>query len=276
MSDVPHVEVAQAVAMHDLLLANQPEGARHDSSICPVCVDKAQAESPPSRIPPGGDAGPDVSDDNQTSPTNTEGGTTEPMSDNANTMSQETHDALVKKAVDDAVKASDAALATANEKIQELSSANEGLETKVSQLETDNADLNKRLDEAQVAEKAATEKAEQLEKDITERDEKAAKAELASKRADQVRNLKLFTDEQIAEKASRWAELSEDDFAERLEEWKSFKPAEGDGSSTSTDSASAMSGSSEQLTSSDDSSSQDQASGSTTEPAPRRAVLGLS
>lgn len=256
--------------MHDTLLAHQPEGARHDASICPICSDKAQRENPSSRIPPGGDAGPDVSA-HQTSPTNTEGGTPDPMTDTTSTISKETHEALLTKAVNDAVAASDAALATAAEENTRLKAENEKLTSEKAALETDNADLNKQLDEAQVAEKTATEKASQLEKDLAQRDTDAAKAEVASKRAEQVRNLKLFTDEQVAEKAGRWAELSEEDWTERLGEWAALKPASAE---TDSDAASAMSGTTEKLTDSGSTKSQDEAS--KTKPSARRLALGLS
>lgn len=219
--------------MHDDLLASQPEGARHDSDICPLCVDKA-SQTTTSRIPPGS-AGPDVSDDKSKS---TEGGTTPTMSD----ISQETHEALMQKAVADAVKTTEAALAT---KTEELASAS----TKLSELETvksDNERLNKELDDAQVQLKAATDKAKTLEEDIAKKDEDSKLAEVAAKRAEQVENLKLFKTEYVKDKASKWAALEDAAWEEQIEEWRQLKPASTD-ETKDTDAASAMSGSSEDL-----------------------------
>ena len=100
------MDTAVALKLHDDLLAAQPEGARHDSDICPLCVEKASqaTASDPSRF-----GGPDVS---KSSTQSTEGGDNPTMSD----ISQEAHNALLKQAVADAVaeatKATESALAT--------------------------------------------------------------------------------------------------------------------------------------------------------------------
>lgn len=260
------MDTASARQLHDSLLAEKPEGASHNVDICPFCVESAQSSSP-SRIPPSS-AGRDVSETTSQSPTHTEGGTPEPMSDTANTISKETHDALLAKAVSDATSTTEAALAT---KTTELAAANtkvSELTTEVEQLKGDNARLNSELDTAQVSLKTATDEVASLKNDIAAKDAAAAKAEVASKRADQVKNLALFDDEYVAEKASIWADLADADWALRLEEWSKLKPAAASTEKT-TDAASAMSGTSEALTK----EPVDAASKSTT-PA-RRAALGL-
>lgn len=275
--DDSHVETAEAIELHDRLLSNQPEGAQHNADICPICVDKAaRTDAPPSRIPPGSDAGPDVSD-SQTSQTTQEGGTPNTMSDTTD-ISQQTHEALLAKAVSDATSATDKALADKAAENEELKGRVEQLEKDNAGLKTDNDRLNGELDKSEVSLKAAQEKVTELEGTIEKAEQDAAKTELASKRADQVRNLKLFTDEKIAEKASRWAELSDDDWAARVEEWQELKPAEA-GGDANKDSDTSMSGSTETLTKTgegqQDSASQDKGGD---DPKPVRAsrrVLGL-
>lgn len=255
--------------MHDELLASRPEGASHNQDICPFCVDKAtEDESTASRIPPAS-GGPDVSDNHQIP--NTEGGTTEPMSDSA-TISQETHEALLAKAVADATVTTEKALESATNDKAELAARVEGLESDNATLKADNDRLNGELDAAQVALKAANDRVAELESDIKAKDEAAAKSELASKRADQVKNLKLYDDEYVAERASAWADLSDDAWAARLDEWAKIKPSAGTPGTPAGDTASAMSGTSGSLTT--EPSSTDTAR-ETKSPA-RRAALGLS
>lgn len=266
------VETAEAIEVHDRLLANQPSGARHDADICPICVEKAsQSANPPSRIPPA-DGGPDVSD-SQTSQTTTEGGTTHTMSDKQD-ISQETHEALLQKAVADATSATDKALADKTAENTELASKVEQLESDNASLKADNDRLNGELDTAQAGLNAANEKVTELEGQIQEAADKATKSEIASKRADQVRNLGLFDDKQIAEKASRWAELSDDDWAARVEEWQELKPAKaaGDGSK---DTASALSGTDEKLTETASSDAGNGGDSDNNKTPARRRVLGL-
>lgn len=263
------METARAIELHDQLLENPPAGARHDRDICPICVDKAtETAAPPSRIPPGS-AGPDVSDQNQ-SHTSTEGGTTEPMSDNANTMSEETHKALLSQAVAEATKATDAALQTVTAERDDFKSKFEAAEAENTELKADNARINGELDKAQIEVKSATDKASELETELTKERDDRAKADLASKRSEQAKNLGLFSDEYVAEKASSWANLDEAAWDERVDEWSKLKPADA-GKTGTTDSASALSGTTEKLT---DDGESDKASETTT-PA-RRSVLGLS
>jgi len=255
------------VKLHNDLLASQPEGARHDSDICPFCVDKAtESNSTTSRIPPAGDSGPDVSD--HQSPTNTEGGTPNPM----DTISKETHDALLKKAVDDAISATEAALATKTDEAKELADKVKQLETDAASLKADNDRLNQELDTAQVSLKSATDEVTTLKDDIAKKDEAAQKAEIASKRAEQVRNLGLFDETYVSEKAASWADVAEEDWAERVTEWQKLKPVKAaDGDTKTTETASAITGTSEGLTK----ESVDAASAEDKPPA-RRAALGLS
>lgn len=250
-----------------------PEGAKHDSDICPFCVDKAtEDESTASRIPPTGAAGgPDVSENHQSN-TRTEGGTPH-MSDTANNISQETHTALLKQAVSDATSVTEKALETVTAEKQGLVNEVAELKAELETAKADNARLNTELDTAQVSLKAATDEVASLKDDIAAKDEAARKADVASKRADQVRNLGLFDDTYVADKASSWADVADEDWAERITEWQKLKPAKADGDTTKTsDTASAMTGTSEGLTK----EPVEEASASTTKPPARRAALGLS
>lgn len=266
--DAPLVDTAAARRVHDDLLASKPEGASHNADICQFCVaDKAaqgSAVPEPSRSDAAG------TPDNQPAAIEHGGRDTTPMSD---TISKETHEALVAAKVAEATSVTEKALETKTTEAQDLASKVDSLEAEKATLQKEVDRLNSELDTAQVAQKAATEKAEQLEKDIAAERDKATKAELASKRADQVKNLGLYPDEYVQERASKWAEMAEEDWAERLDEWsKLAKPADAT-KTTDKPSDSAMSGTSGNLT--EDPKSTDTA-GATTKPSSRRAVLGLS
>lgn len=240
-------------------MAARPDGARHDGDLCQFCTEQASTSF---GTPPGSPA-PDVSAESNE---HMKGGDTPTMTD----ISQEAHEALLAKAVAEAVATTEQALAT---KTTELAAAI----AKVTELETANAAstadvtrLNKELDEAQVKLSAATEEAANLKKAADEAAEAAAKAEIASKRTDQVKNLKLFPEEYIGEKAERWAGMSDEDWASQLDEWSKLKPITPE-AGKEQDTASAMSGSSD-LTKEQD---QAAAGGSDTPTSARRAALGL-
>jgi hypothetical protein len=267
--DARLVDIATARALHDQLMGSRPEGASHNADICQFCVaDKAtQAESAvpdPSR-PQGG---PDVSDTNPTAPNEHGGRDTNPMSD---TISTETHEALVKTKVADAVAATEAALAT---KTTEAADEKARADKAEAALETANAEvarLNGELDTAQVTLRAAEDKAAKLEADLAAKDEASAKEKLATERASQVRNLKIFDDTYVDERASSWADMAEDDWSARLDEWAKIRPASTEPVQT-TDAASAMSGTTGSLTKEPESGTDAAAA---TKSSPRRAVLGL-
>lgn len=270
--------------LHDELLAAKPADARHDVATCPFCVDNATAShsgpvasshevqaSPTAAVTqdptqvPGIPPASGRSGTTTTRTEHTEGGTPSPMTTITESagMSRETHEALLAKAVTDATKTTDAALAAKTDELAAVTSERNELAAKVESLESDNARLNGELDNAQVAQKAAEDKAAELSADIAARDEAAQKQTLATERASQARNLGVWSEDQITEKASRWAELPETDWADRLEEWRHLgKPA-----ATTTETASAMTGTSGSLTT--DPATDEK------KPSARRAVLGL-
>lgn len=251
-----------AAQLHDELLDQMVEGARHDADVCPFCQGDAAAKSLASG--PSGDS-PSGAAPIKTDPT-TEGGT-HPMSDSA-TISQETHEALLAKAVADATTTTEQALERKTIEASELSIKHDELAAKVTALTEDNARLNKELDDAQVKLRAATDEVATLKSDLEAKDEAARLAEVASKRSEQVKNLQLFPEDYIGEKASAWAALSDEDWSERLDEWAKARPATA-GDSKTTETASAMTGTSGELTKDVDTASDDK-------PPARRTVLGLS
>lgn len=261
------METAVALKLHDDLLAAQPEGARHDSDICPLCADKAAQTT---ASDPSGSGRPDVSKSETTS---TEGGDNPTMSD----ISQAAHEALLKTAVAEAVaeatKTTEAALATKTSEADTSAARVTELETELATAKADNDRLNKDLDDAQVKLKAATDKVEELEKAAKEAADAAALQEVANKRAEQVKNLKLFPEEYVSEKASKWGALTDEAWGEQLEEWKQLKPASGSEAGTgATETASAMTGTTEDLTKEQQDAA---AAGGSDKPKPRRSVLGL-
>jgi len=267
--DASLVETAVALKLHDDLLATQPEGARHDSDICPFCVEQAARST---ASDPSGSGRPDVSKSDSKS---TEGGDNPTMSD----ISQEAHDALLKKAVDDAVaeatKTTEAALATKTQEAEKASARVKELETELATATTETERLNKDLDAAQVKLTAASTEVEDLKKAATEAEEAAQIAEVAAKRGEQVKNLKLFPEEYVTtERASKWAALEEAAWDEQIEEWKQLKPVSdsGDGTEKGTEAASAMTGTSGQLTKEQQDAA---AAGDSAKTKPQRAVLGL-
>lgn len=184
-------------------------------------------------------------------------------------LTQEAHEALVQKAVKEATEQTDAVLKTKLDEIATLTESSTTLTQERDDAKSELTRVNGELDKAQVDLKAAQDEVASLTAEVAKRDEDAALAETASKRADQVKNLKLFKDDFVTERASAWASLSEDDWAARLEEWTAMKPTETpSGDTTKTDTA--MSGSNGNLT--QDPPTTDEAAD---KKRPGRAVLGL-
>lgn len=183
--------------------------------------------------------------------------------DSQDTMLRETHEALLHKAVKDSTTALEAEKASLTEQVAQLTAALATRTEELASAVTENERINSELDTAQVALTAARDEASQLKADIAAKEAEATKAEIASARAAQVRNLGLFEETFITDRASRWADMEEAAWNERLEEWKVAKgtsPAPGKTAKT-TETASAITG------------TRDTQVGG--EPSARRAVLGL-
>jgi FtsZ-binding cell division protein ZapB len=183
-------------------------------------------------------------------------------------ISQETHDALLQKAVADATAQANAEVASLKEANAALISERDTLTTERASLLADNERLNGDLDKAQVSLKTVTDEVAALKSDIAAKDEAAQKAEIAAARATQVKNLGLFPEEYISEKASRWADVDEAAWTERIEEWKAAKgDAPAAGAEAKQDAASALTGTDEASKVNENTTPKPNAA--------RRAVLGL-
>ena len=220
--------------MHAELLAEKPEGAVHDSETCLFCLDRA-------------DAMPDLSQgEGDNSNKSRDMGGSEDMPDQAQ-LSQETHDALVDKAVKDATAQANSELEVANTELATLREKSTALQGEVDTLKTDNARLNSELDTAQLGLKTATDRATKLESDLATQVETARLAKVGVERLAQVKNLAIFTDDYATEKITDWASLTDDAWTSRVTEWKALKPTTTEGTGAA-DTASAMTGSSGSLT----------------------------
>lgn len=168
-----------------------------------------------------------------------EGGTNKQM----DTITQETHEALLEKALRDGVAALETEKAELVTQVTDLTDAKSKLEEELASLKAENERVNGELDKAQVELKTAADELAAIKADVAAKAEAEAKAEVAAERASQVRNLGLFTEEYISEKAALWASQDEAAWTERLEEWKAVKGATPAAPAASeTDVASAMSG----------------------------------
>lgn len=219
----------------------------------------ADAPEPTPASIPSGEEPLDASANSNDSP---EGGITAAMSE-TNTISQETHAALLEKAVRDATSAAEATLAAKADEVAALTAKIDALTTATTDAAEQIKRLTDELDAAQVALKAASDEVTTLKADAAAKQQAAEKAELAIKRADQVRALGLFPADYITEKASRWADFAEADWNDRIDEWRNLKP----GAAPVSDAASAMTGTSGGLADKPDPANKTVSA--------RRAVLGL-
>lgn len=177
------------------------------------------------------------------------------------TISKETHEALLDKAVRDATASVTAERDLLKVQVDTLTADKASTDTELAAVKSENERLNGELDTAQVSLKAAQDEATALKADIASRDEAAEKATIASDRAAQVRNLGLFPEEYIVDKAEKWAAVDEAAWNDRLDEWKALKGTSTTTTTTTTDTASALTGTRE--------------GGTGHESSARRAILGL-
>lgn len=238
--------------LHDEALALMPEGAEHDESDCPICASETAGE------------------DHDTAQADHQEGKMSGTTTDA--LSKETHDALLRQAVEDATAALSRENESLTEQVEALTEERDEAQSQVTELKGETERLNGELDSAQVALTTAEERASELEAEITKRDEQARLREIADERAKQVRNLGLFAEDDIDEKAQRWASLDDEAWSERVEEWRAIKGASGDEqaqttTTTSTETASAITGTSE--------GEEEQEEAAEEKTSARRQVLGL-
>lgn len=191
--------------LHDQLISMRPEGAEHDEKACLLC----------NQDPSGGDLA--------------------AMEE----ISKETHEALLAQAVQKAVEEQAGELQTLRSQLETVTAERDDLSSQLETVKGDTERLTGELDAANVELRTANDKVTELTSSIEKRDEEARLAEVASARAEEVRGLELFEEDYVSEKASAWAELSDDAWSERVADWKAMRRPEGD---IADDTASAMSG----------------------------------
>jgi hypothetical protein len=200
--------------LHAEVLALMPEGASHDRSSCPFCAETARL----SEDPPAGDAGrSDIPDDTD----RTEGGSTPAV--DVERITQETHEALVRAAVEKATSDIAQERDRLRAQLDTLTTEYDAVKAEAAGLTEEAERLTKELDDATVQLQVTNEAKAGLETQLAEREQAAKLAEQATARASQVRNLGLFTEEQIVERAGRWAAVEDQEWAERIEEWKTVR-----------------------------------------------------
>lgn len=242
--------------LHDEALGLQPEGATHDRDSCPLC------QSGESETPPVEHDRSDAPTRNAPEPESMGGGNQHHMNTDE-TMTKETHQALLAQAVDKATAEHRTKVTELTDRLSTTTTELDEAQANVATLTSENERLNGELDTAQVQIKTLGDEKAALAADVAERDERAHLTEVASTRAKQVQNLGLFPAEYVDEQASKWASVSDEDWSDRIEEWKNVK-GEKPSTQTTTETASAMTGSSE---------TEDNAGA--TDVTPRQHVLGL-
>jgi len=232
-----------AKRLHAELLQLQPDDARHDADLCPICAaESASARPDPEPRQEGGKHTLD-----------------------AEKLTQETHQALVRAAVEQATAESTRKVNDLTAQVAALTTERDTAASQAVTLTAENDRLNGELDAAQIQLRTVSDEKSALEADLAARVKDAQLAEVAAARATQVRNLQLFPEDHIAEKARKWAEVDETDWADRLEEWKTIRGTEGASAppvstTPAPEQASALTGSTE---------------AALTTPSLRRTVLGL-
>lgn len=176
-------------ALHDRLLEVMPDGADHKAGDCPLCTVTAADE------------------------TNcTQGG-----------VMPEFTQADIDAAVAAATSPLQQRLTELEAQAQE-SEVGKAVSTAVADKETQITDLQTQLDTATAGRTAAESKLTETEQFWTDaiaaHQEAVTIAARKETRLGQAAELKVFSDEYIAQNADRFAAMSDDDFAARIEEWK--------------------------------------------------------
>lgn len=187
-------------ALHDLLLANKPEGAVHDSDSCEFCQESTSGQQVVS----------------------TQGGVPD-----VSTVTQE-----------DISKAVEAAVAPLNEELDTLrkfkadvesSEAAQAQQAKIEEAETKAEELQNKLDESVIEATEAKKSYEDLVAWLEAEAEAKAEAErieaVKAERVEKVRELNLFKDSYIEENADRYAAMSEEAFETAVADWKAAAEA---------------------------------------------------
>lgn len=181
----------QLKELHDRLLASKPEGATHDVDSCPLCAMEQTATDPGGSMP--------------------------------ETFTQEEVNELIANAMSEAT-------ATLQQRVAELEAQAQETEVgravaeAVADKDATISELQAKLDEATAARTAVETKLAETEAFWAEAiDAHVQSEELAARkdeRASQAKEAGVFDEKYIEENADRFAAMSDEDWASRLDEWK--------------------------------------------------------
>lgn len=184
--------------MHDLALAEMPEGADHDKVACPICSDTASTDRP-NQVTGGENVETFTKEQHE-----------QALAEALKPLQEEIASLKAAQATDEVKAAVDAAKAESAEEIARLTADLDAAQIEkneaVAAAETAKAEFDafkSELAELEAAEQAAAER-------------EGRKAE----RIEKVKEVAKFDDDQIAAKADRWADMDEADFASLVEDYK--------------------------------------------------------
>lgn len=192
--DEERITMDELLKEHDELLSKIPDGVAHDTANCPIC----NLEGEPS--------GANENDD-------PEGG------DMSKTYTEDEFNAAVAAAIEPLQSELDTIKASKTE--QEIEAR---IAEAVATVEAEKAELQKSLDsalvEASESKAALTDLTAFLEAEVQAAEQAAAYDARKTERLAQVKEVASFTDEHLEANADRWTNMSDEDFAAQIADWK--------------------------------------------------------
>lgn len=183
------------LALHAKLLEEKPDGVEHDKATCPLCALEADPEHANA---PGGES---VSE----------------------SFTKEQVDEMIAKAVEEATVPLQAKLDDLGKAAKETE-VGKAVAEATAPLEAQVEELQKKVDDAEVAKTAAETAKAEIEEfwttAITESEEAAARDTRKGERVEAAKAAGVLAEDYITANADRFADMSEDDWSARLDEWK--------------------------------------------------------
>lgn len=187
--------------LHDRLVSRMPPGAEHSGDTCPLCALEAELDGGILDYEPRGGS----------------------MSDKV--FSEEDLKAAVDKAVAEATSPLQTKL-TELENSQQQSEMDKAVAAAKAEAEAQVAEMQTKLDAAVVEKNAAIEAKEALEVSLREAAEKAEQEKLlAARREERLAKVDEFgekTKKHVEDNIDRFVAMSDEEFDERLEEWRTL------------------------------------------------------
>lgn len=184
---------------HDAALLLMPEGASHDEETCEICIAKRNTNP----IDPGGS-----------------------MSD----ITKEQMDAAIAKAVDEATSALKSRITELEAELQETEvgkAVAKAVAEAVTAKDTEISELAEKLSAAETAAEAAATERDAAKADLeakakadADRDAAEAKAAVRAERLAKAKEVAPLDEAYLDSKADSYADLSDEAWAEKLEEWE--------------------------------------------------------